>query len=161
MRHLYYQDKAGFVLAPELVTVLCACQADCNSNSQAKGRRGCSARPCCDYDDAKCAAKNINHEDYFHYVDHDCSYPPDELDEALAAQQRRGAPSHNEIVLDNLKTAERLPDVVLAFFFMTEESRNEATTMHRNFIDAYGLTDAQCPLLRLNLYGSGDPFVLP
>jgi len=157
VRHLYYPDKAGFVLAPELVTVMCACQADCNSNSQAKGRRGCSARPCCDYDDVKCAPKNIYHEDFFHFVDHDCSYPPDELYEALAAQQRREDHKHNEIVLDNLKTAEQMPDAVMAFFFMSEESRTEATTMHRNFLQMYGVSATQCPLLRLDLSGT-DPF---
>ena len=120
-----------------------------------------SARPCCDYDDVQCAPKNIYHEDFFHFVDHDCSYAPDELYEALAAQQRRAtngqSDTHNEIVLDNLKTAEQMPHAVMAFFFMSEKSRTEATTMHENFREMYGLSVTQCPLLRLDLGGT-DPF---
>ena len=149
VRRLYYEDKAGFVLAPEHVTLLCACQADCNSDSQERGRRGCNARRCCDWPEPRCVP---------HHVDHDCSYPPGELQEALAAQLRRGAPSHNELVLDNLEAATKLPELVLAFFFQSERSRAEASAMHRNFLEAYALTEQQCPLLRLDLTGRGDPF---
>ena len=150
VRHLYYSDKAGMVLAPELVTVLCACQADCNSNSQAPGLRGCNARPCCDYPEPRCIP---------HHVDHDCSYPPDQLSEALAAQLRRGVPSHNEIVLDNLEVGRQLPDVILAFFYMSEASRAVAVRMHSSFLQAYPEVDAwMCPLVRLDLGGGGDPF---
>lgn len=150
VRHLYYEDRAGFVLLPDAVTVLCACQADCNSNSQARGLRGCNARRCCDYPEPRCRP---------HHVDHDCSYPPDDIYEALAAQLRRGVPSHNEFVLDNLATAQRLPDVILAIFYMSDASREAATTMHTRFLAAYGLEEEHCPLLRLDLKSEGDPFV--
>ena len=95
-----------------------------------------------------------------HHVDHDCSYPRDDLYEAFAAQLRRGVPSHNEVVLDNVATAGRLPDVVLAFFYQSEESRKPATEMHSKFLVAYGLTAEHCPLLLLDLYSNskGDPF---
>ena len=149
VRHLYYEDSAGFVLEPDAVTVLCACQADCNSNSQERGRRGCNAVPCCDYPEPRCIP---------HHVDHDCSYPPDDLWEAFSAQVRRGVPSHNEIVLDNLEAQKRLPYVIMAFFFMSAQSRGPATTFHRAFLDTYKLADWQCPLLQLDLHGDGDPF---
>jgi hypothetical protein len=158
VRRLYYQDRAGFALDPQLVTMLCVCQNDCNSNSQARGRRGCASRRCCDDDVQHCAARNTLHEEWFHHIDHDCSYPPEDLQEALAAQLKRGVPMHNEVVLDNLRIDEHLPSVVLAFFFMSEASREAATTMHRRFLDAYGVSDAYCPLVRLDLYGEGDPF---
>jgi hypothetical protein len=149
VRKLYYEDKAGFILDPERAKVLCACQGDCNSNSQASGLRGCSATQCCDYPEPQCVP---------HHVDHDCSYPPDQLYEALAAQVRRGVPTHNEVVLDNIQTAAKMPDAILAFFYMSELSREEARTMHRNFLNAYKLTEEACPLVRLTLQGDADPF---
>ena len=149
VRRLYYADTPGMILDPQHVTMLCACQADCNSNSQARGLRGCNAQRCCDYPEPRCIP---------HHVDHDCSYPPEELWECLAAQERRGVPSHNEVVLDNLKTAERMPEAVLGFFWMAESSRAVAERVHGAFLLAYGLSEERCPLVRLRLEGSGDPF---
>ena len=50
---------------------------------------------------------------------------------------------------------------MLAFFYMSEDSRAEATGAHARFLEAYGLPASHCPLLRLDLYGGAgdDPFV--
>ena len=62
-------------------------------------------------------------------------------------------------MLDNLEVAKQLPDVVLAFFYMSEESRAVAVRMHSSFLQAYPEVDAwMCPLVRLDLAGGGDPF---
>ena len=78
---------------------------------------------------------------------------------ALTLVPRGRALSCGQVVLDNLLAARHLPELVLAFFYMSEESRATATRMHANFLAMYSLSDERlCPLLRLDLAGEGDPF---
>ena len=144
VRKLYYGDtRAGFVLSPS-VKILCACQGDCNSISAGRGHRGCAPARCCD--SAACG-----------YRDHGCSYPPAAVGEALEAQLNRGVPSHNEIIVDNLHVRDHLPQAIAAFFYMAASTREVARGFHERFLSDFGLSDEQCPLLRLQLDGAG-PF---
>ena len=81
---------AGMVLAPS-VTVRCACQTDCNSNTvmdnYGHGYRGCDPHTCCDHPPEVCKAKGLV------WANHACSYPPEQLGEALSAQKRAGVPT--------------------------------------------------------------------
>ena len=78
---------------------------------------------------------------------------------ALTLALHGRALSCGQVVLDNLLAARHLPELVLAFFYMSEESRATATRMHANFLAMYSLSDERlCPLLRLDLAGEGDPF---
>lgn len=148
---LYMADRGGFILAPS-AAILCVCQGDCNSVAVPRGSRGCYKQRCCDHPAPRCAPPG--------YIDHDCSYPATELGEALSAQLRRGVKSHNEVVIDDLEIAKKLPDAIEGFFFMSQQSRAQAARLHGRFLQAFGLTSDACPLVRLELAGTGDPFHL-
>lgn len=139
-RKLFYDEKAGFILNPNGPEILCACQGDCNSMSAPKGHRGCNPRKCCDKEE--CGR-----------IDHDCSYPPSELGEALAAQQRRNVPYWNEVVLDPYSVRDHLPGSIQAFFYMGSDSFSIARRIHAKFLQEFRLTAAQVPLLKLSLQG--------
>ena len=157
VRKVYYTDRAGVVLDARRAKLLCACQGDCNSNTVAAnegpGRRGCSATRCCDHPWPMCDPP---------FLDHGCSYPADELGEALAAQARRfeqsGGTWHNEVVIDNLALQAELPRAILAFFFMSPTSHQVAATMHTNYLAAFNISHDLCPLVELRL-DANDPFI--
>ena len=75
----------------------------------------------------------------------------------LEAQQARGAPTHNEVVVDLDFIHAELPHSVLAFFYMEDPA--QARRFQAAFTAEYGLGDADCPVVRLDLSGA-DAFSL-
>ena len=147
-RALYYQDRAGMVLAPD-VPFMCACPGDCNSNTVAQnygpGHRGCDPNVCCEYTDGRCGQ----------YRNHGCSYPPQQLGEALYGQLQAIPRRHNEVVVDPLGVEARLPRSISAFFYMSDASEPVGRRMHANFLATYpSLSATDVPLLRLDLAAS-------
>lgn len=87
------------------------------------------------------------------FIDHACSYPANELGEALVAQLRRGVPTHNEIVLDPSSVIERLPYSIAAIFYQSRGSYARAKEVHEAFLSEFGLGDGlgEVPLVHLRL----------
>lgn len=138
VRHLYQRRMGGFVLAPT-VRFNCVYPEDGNT-MQYTDSRGCHY---CTPDELPLPHK-------------DCAYAPSMLKEALEAQQRRGAHSHNEIILDMSSITPALPRSIQAFFYI--DKPEQSRRFQQRFIANYGLNDAECPLVHLDLYSSGDPF---
>ena len=85
------------------------------------------------------------------FIDHACSYPPEDLGVALAAQLRRGVPTHNEIVLDPSSVIERLPHSIAAIFYQSRGSYARAKEVHEAFLSEFGLGNWEVPLVHLRL----------
>ena len=97
-----------------------------------------------------------------------CSFPPDQLRDALQAQQWRGdGMEHNEVVIDTRSVMAQLPGAVQAFFYLTgstSDDVNLARGVQGGFLREYGLSPERVPLLRLDLWGGEDgrtPFDYP
>ena len=142
VRNLYFtMGKGGLVLAPT-VRFNCVYPGDGNSMGNVdSGNGGCSPDQC----------------DRYGPRDWNCIFPPDQLMEALQAQQRRGKNhEHNELVIDTSSVTSGLPGTILAFFHMGDE--HDVRQVQQSFVRYYGLQDHECPLLALDLHGD-PPFI--
>ena len=114
MRHLYYQNEAGFVLNSDAVRIYCAYNSDGNSMSITcgGGHGDSTCIPGCHLPSSQC--QHV-HRDWT------CSWPPEMLKSAMRAQLARGNPSstHNEIVIDTRSVEEDPPAAILAFFHLS------------------------------------------
>ena len=54
----------------------------------------------------------------------------------------------------------QMPHAVLAFFYQSDSSREQATGTHRNFLEAFGVSEEACPLVQLRL-DAEQPFARP
>jgi hypothetical protein len=161
LRHLYFHAEGGLVLSKSL-RVLCVHQND--GNSMAEERTcptlygdGKTCIPGCYPKGQECADV---HRDWL------CSFPPDRMQEAIAAQLARGGNHHNEFVIDTRSVLERLPHAVEAFFYMPDsivETEEWTRFTHKAFLAEYKLSADAVPLLRFDPNGGRDgrtPFVL-
>ena len=82
----------------------------------------------------------------------DCSFPPEHLRDALAAQLAAGVQRHNEIIIDTRSVLTQLPDVVVAFYYPGAHRADAHKTWARDaFAAQYGLAPERVPLVRLDL----------
>jgi len=94
-----------------------------------------------------------------------CSFPPEELELALRAQQGRESfrVRNNEMVVELSSVTSQLPNSIEAFFYPTAASASERQVVedqHSKFLEAFKLDAATGPpLLELNL-GASIPFSL-
>ena len=91
---------------------------------------------------------------------YECSYPPDQLAAALAAQEASSsfAGRNNEMVLDTRSVVHGLPNTVEGFFFLSTMADGEASmrSVQQRFAAAYHLTaESAPPLVRLSFGGKG------
>jgi hypothetical protein len=67
-----------------------------------------------------------------------------------------GARDHNEYIVPRAFWEANLPNIIEAVFCRTDCGR--ARQVHQAFLDAYGLTDQQTPLLYYGMRPSDDGF---
>ena len=91
-----------------------------------------------------------------------CSYPPDQLQSALEAQEWlwtvEKRTSHNELVVDLRSITRHLPDSIEGFFYQPSsdaKQRIEVIQAHAAFLKEYNLPEASAPLVEVD-FGRGD-----
>ena len=94
-----------------------------------------------------------------------CSFPPEELEFALAAQQERESfrNRNNEMVVDTSSVVSGLPESIEAFFFPKAASgpeRDDVREQRRVFMEEYSLGQENAPLLVELDFASASPFRL-
>jgi len=161
-RMMYYgvEGIGGFVLAPT-AKLFCAYPED--GNSMAKvchplGGDGVTCIPGCYPWGRQCP--DVGH-------DWSCSFPPNQLREALTAQEHRADYLHrnNELIIDMQSIEEHLPYAIIGFFYNARSGSSERSRVklvRSSFLAHYSLgSDEGPPLLVLDLPNGGRrPFTL-
>jgi hypothetical protein len=166
------QTRGGMLLSSELLepavgTVFCAYHADAHSHAHLcnpKGNASASCIPGCPADRACSATGSQGVEG------RPCWWPPHQLREMME-QYLRVMPttshvcgqldcSYNELVMDALPWAQKMPRLIQAFFFPAGSLNGEehAREVRRTFLNSFPGTYA--PLLRLNLSDVEAPFAM-
>ena len=83
-----------------------------------------------------------------------------EADRAATARHEARDEHHayNEVVIDGLAYNRNLPRTVEAFVLGSNDDVTKARAVHGRFLEAYGLTAADVPLLRYRPERQGDVF---
>jgi len=156
--------KSGFVLDPAHASMLCSYPRDGGSMHRLCEPPGASS---------SCSPGCWGtHEQQHHcqrwmvpcYTDleemlalHEKRHPFDELDEC---EQGNGC-MYNEVILDAAAWVAALPKTIRAVFFPSSASVAEeqrAREIHRDYIESYGLSAHEVPLLRLAVTNPAAPF---
>lgn len=101
-----------------------------------------------------------------------CPFPPELLEQMLVYQTATRTSRYNEIVLDVAAVQRVLPRVAEAFFFLSAPMEGldiapgqlaaheqKARVAHRRFLETFGLSAEQVPLLALDLRSGSTPFL--
>ena len=179
---LFSDVQSGVIFNPDVVRVLCGFSKDggtqtdrvCNPPGVSdRCLPGCSYRGKLTWCDS--------------WYKEPCAWRPEHMGKLLQAQQamHRNSPTdrYNEVIVDAVHFGQHLPSAVEAIFFVGTDSSEHchsqnhwanvqggkrvnhcegyARVAHRAFLRAHGLTEAEVPLLRLDIYTETDaPFRL-
>ena len=120
-----YNYGVGFVLSPATEFV-CGYTAD--GGTQGREMGGCNERP-------RCSSS--------HWWE--CGWRPDQLREAIETQLAQNAGGYNEYIISTAYWEANLPSIIEAV--MCRSDCDRARQVHAAYLQAYGLTAEQCPLV--------------
>lgn len=155
--NMYKGTSGGFVIAPAAAHVLCSYSRD---GLTMRGEKQCpiptpsNCIPGCGWSPYEWCPEAKPWR---------CAWPPNRLDDMLAAHKRDNPGDHNEVVLGASQWEEHLPSTVEAVWFFQqgtltpalERAKANAEDIHRRFLRRYALTAADVPLV------SFDPARMP
>jgi len=154
LRFLYYKKVGGFVLDPSTTEIFCAYSSDGDSQRKVCPTLGGDSQciPGCYPPGHSCI--DVGHE-------YECSFPPQNLQQALQAQLVRQARDqiHNELVVDQRSVTPNLPNSIEAMFYLSTSTTEELQRMrrvHTDFVREYPHADVV--LLMLDLAAHSNPF---
>jgi hypothetical protein len=138
--------KAGFIINPNAVELMCAYHVDgssMNKNCEPPGRTDQCTPGCPNgHADAEWCTSRWQTQ---------CGWKPNQLDQCLLAQHDQGkAGVYNELILDGVSWQDNLPHTIEAVFwphYANDGQRKHARDVHSKFLQRYGLTWQQVPLI--------------
>lgn len=83
-----------------------------------------------------------------------CSFPPEGLETALKANANFGFDSrfkYNEVVVDAERMKAALPHSLLGIFYMGPETKEQAVSIHVQFLANFKVSNEEFPLMQLSL----------
>ena len=152
--HSQTYAKGGLVLRPGELLLNCAYASDGGSQSAVCNPPGRSATctPGC----------KVHCDPAKGWRNWGCSWPAEHLKDMLEQQrivEKDGG--YNEVIFDSATWKAHLPRTVMGVFVHTHalpRDRAYATSVHAAFLQAYGLTAADAPLLEYNASHATAPF---